>query len=334
MTQELLQWLSQVEEEVLEPGLPICDPHHHLWDYPESRYLLHEILQDLNSGHNIRSTVFVECNSMFRADGPKEMKPIGETEFVQGIAAMSASGQFGDTRVAAGIVGFADLSLGSRVKAVLEAHLAASPNRFRGIRHACGWHTDERVHGSHSGAPQGLLLDSTFQQGFAQLHKYGLCFDSWLYHTQISELTQLANKFPDTQIILDHVGGPLGIGPYRGKRNEVFTTWKKEISEIAKCPNVMVKLGGLAMPVNGFDWHKQEKPPTSVELATAQKPYYLHCLEEFGTERCMFESNFPVDRVSCSYTVLWNAFKRLTANFSASEKNALYHDNAVRVYRL
>ncbi len=334
MSEELFRWLAQVEEEALEPELPICDPHHHLWDYPESRYLLNEILCDLNSGHNIRSTVFVECNSMFRADGPEQMKPVGETEFVQGIAAKSASGEFGDARVAAGIVGFADLSLGTRVTAVLEAHLAASPNRFRGIRHACGWHTDKRVRRSHSGAPKGLLLDSIFQQGFAQLEKYGLSFDSWLYHTQIGELTQLAQKFPDTQIILDHIGGPLGIGPYHGKRDEVFSAWKKAISNIATCPNVMIKLGGLAMPVNGFDWHKQEKPPTSPELAAAQKPYYLHCLEEFGIERCMFESNFPVDRVSCSYTVLWNVFKRITSSFSADEKAALFHDNAVRVYRL
>ncbi len=334
MSSELLQWLAQVDEEILEPELPICDAHHHLWDYPQSRYLLDEILHDLNSGHNIRSTVFVECASMYKSDGPEEIKPIGETEFVQGIAAMSASGQYGETRVAAGIVGFADLSLGTKAEAVLEAHLAASPNRFRGIRHACGWHVDERIRKSHSGAPRGLLLDSNFQQGFALLEKLGLSFESWLYHPQIKELNQLALKFPDTPIVLDHIGGPLGIGPYLGKRDEVFLEWKKAISDISKCLNVVVKLGGLAMPVNGFNWHKQPQPPTSAELAAPQKPYYLHCLEEFGVERCMFESNFPVDRVSCSYTVLWNAFKRFTAGYSADEKAALFHDNAVRVYRL
>ena len=333
-TAELLSWLGQVEEEPLEPDLPICDPHHHLWDYPQSRYLLDDVLQDLNSGHNICSTVFAECGSMFRADGPQELKPIGETEFVQGIAAMSASGQYGETRVAAGIVGFADLLLGSKAAPVLEAHLAASPNRFRGIRHSASWHMDDRIRNSHSGAPEGLLLNTTFREGFALLQKYNLSFDSWLYHTQVHELTNLAQAFPETLIILDHIGGPLGIGPYQGKRDAVFIEWRNAISKLSRCPNVVVKLGGLAMAVNGFEWHKQQKPPTSAELASAQKPYYLHCLDAFGTERCMFESNFPVDRISCSYNILWNSFKRITQNFSTSEKAALYHDNAVRVYRL
>ncbi|MFH2130866.1 MAG: amidohydrolase family protein [bacterium] len=334
MTDELLQWLAQVQEPILEPELPICDAHHHLWDYPGSRYLLYEILNDINSGHNIRSTVFMECGSMYRADGPASMKPVGETEFVQGIAAMSASGQYGESRVSAGIIGFTDLQLGDKVAAVLEAHLAASPNRFRGIRHASGWDADKHVRNSHTNPPRGLLLDPTFQKGFAQLERFNLTFDAWLYHPQISELTQLARKFPNTTIILDHFGGPLGIGPYQGRRQEIFPEWKKAIRDLAACPNVMAKLGGLAMAVNGFDWHKREKPPTSVELAEAQKPYHLHCLDVFGIERCLFESNFPVDRVSCSYAVLWNACKRIAASFSAEEKAALFHDNAVRVYRL
>jgi len=334
MSEQLLQWLAQVEEDALEPDLPICDAHHHLWDYPESRYLLDEILVDLNSGHNIRSTVFVECGSMFRADGPEEMKTVGETEFVQGIAAMSGSGQYSPARVAAGIVGFANLHLGDGVSPVLEAHLAASPNRFKGIRHGCGWHKDERIRRSHSQPPEGLLTDTTFQKGFARLQQYGLSFDAWLYHTQLGELTLLAQKFPDTLIILDHVGGPLGIGPYEGKQDEVFQDWKKSITQLAQCPNVVVKLGGLAMPVNGFKWHQRAQPPTSTELAAVQEPYYLQCLEAFGVERCLFESNFPMDRLSCSYTVLWNAFKRITKGFSATEKAALYHDNAIRNYRL
>ncbi|MBU2648065.1 amidohydrolase family protein [bacterium] len=334
MTEKLLQWLAQVQEPILEPELPICDAHHHLWDYPGGRYLLYEILNDINSGHNIRSTVFMECGSMYRADGPAAMKPVGETEFVQGIAAMSASGQYGESRVAAGIIGYADLQLGAEVAAVLEAHMAASPNRFRGIRHASGWDADKHVRNSHTNPPRGLLLDPTFQKGFAQLERFNLTFDAWLYHPQISELTQLARKFPNTTIILDHFGGPLGIGPYQGKRQEIFPEWKKAIRELAACPNVMAKLGGLAMAVNGFDWHKRETPPTSVELAEAQKPYHLHCLDLFGIERCLFESNFPVDRVSCSYAVLWNACKRIAATCSADEKRALFHDNAVRVYRL
>jgi predicted TIM-barrel fold metal-dependent hydrolase len=334
MSEQLLQWLAQVEEDALEPDLPICDAHHHLWDYPESCYLLDEILVDLNSGHNIRSTVFVECGSMFRADGSEEMKTVGETEFVQGIAAMSASGKYGPARVAAGIVGFADLRLGDRVVPVLEAQLAASPNRFKGIRHGCGWHKDKRIRRSHSQPPEGLLSDTTFRKGFSQLQQYGLSFDAWQYHTQLGELTRLAQKFPDTPIVLDHVGGPLGIGPYEGKRDDVFQDWKTSITQLAQCSNIVVKLGGLAMPVNGFKWHHRAQPPTSAELAAVQEPYYLHCLETFGVERCLFESNFPMDRLSCSYTVLWNAFKRITKGFSASEKAALYHDNAVRIYRL
>lgn len=333
-TEELYQWLGQVDEETLEPELPICDPHHHLWDYPQSRYLLHEVLHDLNTGHNIRSTVFLECGSMFRADGPEEMKPVGETEFVQGIAAMSASGQYGETRVAAGIVGFADLRRGKDVAPVLEAHLKASPDRFRGIRHSCSWHADKRIKRSHSGAPEGLLLDPGYQEGCAMLKKYDLTFDIWLYHTQLGELAQLVRKCPDITVILNHIGGPLGVGPFQNKRKEVFNDWKQSINSLAAFPNVVVKLGGLAMPVNGFGWHTHERPPSSRELFEAQSPYYRHCIEKFGVRRCMFESNFPMDRLSCSYNILWNSFKRLTRDFSASEKAALYHDNAVRVYRL
>lgn len=329
------EWLNQTSEEALEPELSICDPHHHLWDYPQSRYMLPEILYDMSGGHNIRSTVFVECRSMHRASGPEAMKPVGEVEFIQGIAAMSASGQYGETRVAAGIVGHADLSLGESVCEVLEAHLIAGANRFRGIRHATAWDTDEEIRSTVYVAPKsGMLLDSKFREGFARLNQYDLSFDAWLYHPQIPELTQLARKFPDTKIILDHVGGPLGLGRYAGRRDEIFLQWKKDISELADCPNVVVKLGGLAMPINGFAWDKKEKPPNSKELEETQQPYYLHCLEKFGVSRCMFESNFPVDRVSCSYTVLWNAFKRIAKNFSADEKAALFHDNAVQVYRL
>ncbi|MFC1886070.1 amidohydrolase family protein [Thermodesulfobacteriota bacterium] len=315
MSNKLYEWLNRTTEEALEPDLPICDPHHHLWDYPQSRYMIHEILYDISGGHNIRSTVFIECRSMHRATGPEAMKPVGETEFIQGIAAMSASGQYGETRVAAGIVGHADLCLGESVSSVLEAHLIAGANRFRGIRHANAWDPDERIRGAHVSAKGGMLLDSKFREGFAKLNQYDLSFDAWLYHPQIPELKQLARKFPDTKIILDHVGGPVGLGPYAGRRDEIFSLWKKEINELATCPNVMVKLGGLAMPINGFAWHKREKPPDSEELAEVQQPYYLYCLEKFGVARCMFESNFPVDRVSCSYTVLWNTFKRIPRKY-------------------
>jgi L-fuconolactonase len=320
-------------EDVLEPALAICDPHHHLWDHPGHRYLLDELLADTGSGHDVRSTVFVECLSMYRAAGPVALRPVGETEFVNGIAAMSASGRYAPTRVAAGIVAFADLTLGEQAGAVLDAHMAASP-RLRGIRHAAGWDASEAVRNSHTNPPRGLLGDARFRRGFAELARRGLTFDAWCYHPQLPELADLARAFPDTTIVLDHFGGPLGIGPYRDRRAEIFAWWRTALRAVADCPNVVGKLGGLVMPLNGFGFHKRSAPPTSVELAEATRDWYRHAIDCFGVERCMFESNFPVDRVSASYRVLWNSFKRIAAGFSASEKAALFHDTAVRVYGL
>jgi L-fuconolactonase len=326
-------WLASGDEEALEPDLLICDPHHHLWDHPGSRYLLDELLLDTRA-HRVDKTVFVECGSMYRAEGSTALRPVGETEFVQGIATQSASGGYGEMRASAGIVGHADLLLGERVSEVLEAHLAASPNRFRGIRHSAAWHESDRIRKSHSDPPPQMLMDATFREGFSRLAEYGLCFDAWLFHTQIDELTDLARAFENTTIVLDHVGGPLGIGPFENRHAEVFPAWRRSISEIAHCPNVCVKLGGLKMAICGFGWHKRAKPPSSKELAETLGPYYRHCIDVFGPDRCMFESNFPVDRVSCSYTVLWNCFKRISRGFSHGERAALFHDTAVRVYRL
>jgi predicted TIM-barrel fold metal-dependent hydrolase len=327
------RWLHQVHESILEPDLPICDPHHHLWDHPTSRYLLDELLADTGSGHRVVSTVFVECASMYRARGREAMKPVGETEFVNGIAAMSASGRYGETRVAAGIVSFADLTLGAAVGDVLDAHIAASP-RFRGIRHAAGWDASDDVRNSHTNPPQGLLLRKDFRAGFAELEKRRLSFDAWLYHPQIPELTDLARAFPGVTIILDHFGGPLGIGPYEGKRAEIFARWKDDVRALAACPNVVAKLGGLVMPVNGFGFHRNPRPATSDELVAATRDYYRHAIDCFGPARSMFESNFPVDKQSCSYAVLWNSFKKIAAGASAAEKAALFHDTAARVYRV
>jgi L-fuconolactonase len=327
------RWLEQVREEAIAPELPICDPHHHLWDHPNNRYLLDELLADIGGGHNIRSTVFVECASMYRADGDAALRPVGETEFVNGVAAMSASGRYGEMRVCAGIVGFADLTLGDRVGGVLEAHRAAS-SRFRGIRHALGFDPSPDVRDSHSQPSAGLMADPTFRAGFAQLARHDLSFDAWLYHPQLPELVDLARAFPDTVIILDHFGGPLGIGPYAGRHDEYFPQWQRDIEDLARCPNVFAKLGGLVMPLNGFEYHKRDTPPTSAELAAVTSRWYQHCLASFGVDRCMFESNFPVDKASCSYTVLWNSFKRIAADYSVAEKAALFHDTAARVYRL
>jgi len=327
-------WLAQVEEEILDPGRKICDPHHHLWDRGGNRYLLDELLADTNSGHNIVSTVFVECLSMYRADGPDAMKPVGETEFVQGVAAMTASGGYGPIRACAGIISYADLALGDGVRPVLEAHIAASPNRFRGIRYAAGWHESPDVRNSHTNPAKSALMHPEVRKGFAHLGELGLSFEAWLYHPQLMELVDLARSFPETTIVLDHFGGPLGIGPYDGRPDEVFEEWKPGIDALAACPNVVAKLGGINMPINGFGWHKREKPPGSEELAAATKRYYERTIEKFGPNRCMFESNFPVDKDSVSYAVLWNTFKRIAAGFREDEKNAMFHDTAARVYRL
>lgn len=324
-------WLRSTIEEPIDPALPICDPHHHLWDHPGNRYFLEDMLRDTAAGHRIVQTVFLECRSMYRKDGPEEMRPLGETEFVESIAAQSASGRYGTTRVAAGIVGFADLTLGAAVTRVLEAHLAASPARFRGIRHITTWDDSPDI---ISRKTPGLLLNPKFREGFACLQKYGLSFDAWLYHTQLMELVDLARAFPDTPIILDHVGTPLGIGPYAGKREEVFQEWKRGIAALATCPNVVAKVGGFGMGYCGLGWNRRPAPPGSAEVAATIAPHFRWCMEHFGAERCMFESNFPVDKESYSYTVLWNAFKRISTDLSPGERAALFHDTAARVYRL
>jgi predicted TIM-barrel fold metal-dependent hydrolase len=326
-------WLTLTDEPALEPALPIIDPHHHLWDRPGDRYLLDELVADAKA-HNVRQTVFVECTSMYRADGPDEFKVVGETEFVQGIAAMSASGRYGETRVAAGIVGTADLLLGDRVAPVLEAQIAASPQRFRGIRHRAAWADRSVVPNQPANLPPHVLLDSGFRRGYAHLRKYGLSFEGWVYHTHIADLTDLARAFPDTPIVFNHLGGPIGVGSYAGRRDEVFAAWKAAVADLAKCPNVVAKVGGIQMVVNGYGWHERQRPPTSDELLEANAKWYRYTIEQFGPRRCMFESNFPVDKLSCSYTVLWNQFKKLTKDFSADERTAMFHDTAMRVYRL
>ncbi|WP_119420461.1 amidohydrolase family protein [Desertibaculum subflavum] len=327
-------WLGRVDEPAMEPELPIVDPHHHLWDRQGYPYLLPELLADLDSGHDIRATVFVECMSMYRADAASDMRPVGETEFVNGVAAMSASGGYGASRVCAGIVGFADLTLGDRARPVLEAHLQAGGGRFRGIRHAAGWDASEAVWNSHTHPPEGLYRSPAFRTGFAQLAGLNLVFDAWLYHPQLSDVADLARAFPATAIVLDHVGGPIGIGPYAGREAETFARWKSEIAALAGCSNVVVKLGGLGMKIGVFDFHRRSEPAGSEELARAWRPWIETCIEAFGADRCMFESNFPVDKVTCSYRILWNAFKRLAAGASPTEKAALFSGTAKRVYRL
>jgi L-fuconolactonase len=347
--------MADTIESILEPDLAIVDPHHHLWDRPTEilkslppsdhpfmeivrrvpRYLFDELLADLSSGHRVRGTVYLECGAMYRADGPEALRCVGETEFVNGVAAMMASGLYGDVRACAGIVGHADLRMGAAVEDVLRAHVAAAAGRFRGIRQSASHDGDPNVLGPLAErSPRGLYRDATFREGFGVLRKLGLSFDAWLLEPQLPDLIDLARAFPETTIVLNHVGTPLGIGAYAGKREERFGIWRRNIAALAECTNVVVKLGGLAMPFAGFPWSYDERPRSSEELATAWKPYIDACIQAFGPTRAMFESNYPVDGYTCSYRTLWNALKRTASGYSADEKAALFSGTATRVYRL
>ena len=330
-------WLALTQEETLEPELPICDPHHHFWDMrteriPYQRYLLHELADDVNSGHNVRSTVFVEARAMYKSSGTDEMKPVGEVEFVQGLAAASESGLYGPTRAAASIVGHANLHLGDGVAPVLEALQAASPNRFRGIRHSVTWDPHPEIAITSAYRMEGQLASDQFRAGARVLAGMGLSLEAWLYFPQLRELADFAKAVPDLTIILNHVGGLLRVGPYAS--DEAIPAWRAGIAAVAECPNVFVKLGGVGMPHNGFGWHERDTPIGSEELADAMAPIMHYCIEQFGPSRGMFESNFPVDKVSYSYNVMYNAFKRLSSGYSESERAEMFHDVAARVYRV
>jgi L-fuconolactonase len=316
-------------ESPMEPELPICDAHHHLWERPPSDYMLDDLLQDLRAGHNIVSTVAVECRYGYHRDGAEELKPVGEVEFLESIADRVATDPTITPRVAAAIVGHANLLLGDAVAPLLEGHMAASPRRFRGIRHSTTWDASDAL---RSEAPRGLLGDSKFRRGFAWLAKLDLSFDAWVYHPQLTEVAELARAFPSVPIILNHIGAPLGVGPYAGKRAEVFQLWNSGIVQLAKCPNVVVKLGGVGSMRSGYDWHERAIKPSSLELAEILQPYFEHCIEKFGVDRCLFESNFPVEKLANTYVNLWNAFKRTTENYTIAERAALFHDTAARVY--
>ena len=326
-------WLNRLSEDILEPDLPIVDPHHHLWRARPDPYLLEDLIADTSTGHDIRATVFIQCGSAYRNDGPDDMKPVGETEFVAEMAARSETGAHGPARAAAGIVGHADCLLGDRIEAVLTAHDAAGGGRFKGIRHSATY--DPGIAPTAPpGAPPGLFLDKTFQAGVVRTGKMGMTFEAWCYHPQHADLAVLLRACPGGKIVLNHLGGPLGVGPYEGRRAEVFSAWSASMKELSKFPNLYVKLGGLAMNVNGFGYQHQVLPPGSGEMASAWRPYMETAIAAFGADRCMFESNFPVDKGMCSYPVLWNAFKRIAAGCSDAEKSALFLGTAAGFYGL
>ncbi len=323
-------WLDQVQEDILLPEMPIIDPHHHLWHHPGLVHYHAEELKADTARHNVVKTVFVECGSEYRKEGPDHLKPVGETEFVVAQAQRSAEI---DGPLIAGIVARADLRLGKDVVPVLEAHRAAGQGLFRGIRHA-GARVENTAGFSVFAArsPAGLYEDERFREGVRMLGHMGLTYDTWQYHYQLNSFQALAEAAPETQMILDHFSTPLGVGEFAGRQDEIFVTWSKDMAALASCDNVVLKLGGLAMPDNGFGWHERASPATSDEIVAAHRRYYLHAIECFGVDRCMMESNFPVDRLSVSYHVLFNALKKIVSDFSADEQHALFYGTAARVY--
>ncbi|TDE35655.1 amidohydrolase family protein [Antarcticimicrobium sediminis] len=326
-------WLSLHTEEILEPTLPIVDPHHHLWDSPRvPRYLQEEFSADLAVGHNVIATVFAECTESYREDGPERLKPLGETEFVVAFAKEAANAPEGDRGVCKGIIGRADLLEGASVEEVLQMHKDLGQGRWRGIRQSTAHDETGTVRTTARTPPAGVLMDPKFREGFEKLVALGMTFDSWVYHPQLGEVADLAASYPDANIILDHVGGPIGAGAYEGKRDEVFAEWKTGIHQVAAQPNVSCKIGGLGMKLGGFRFETLPQPASSKDLAAAWKPYVETCIEAFGADRCMFESNFPVDMITCTYGTLWNTFKRLASGCSADEKAALFAGTAQRVY--
>jgi L-fuconolactonase len=323
------------EEAVIEPELPIVDAHHHLLDFPGFRYLFDEIRADVESGHNILSTVYVECSTMYRNYGPQAERPLGEVEFATGIAAMSASGNYGPTKICDGVVGYADLKLGGAVEEILEAQLCIAGTRFKGIRKIAFYDPDPIFNTAPFGEDMpGILQDSRFLEGFAKLLPFGLSFDVCVYFTQLDDVRALARRHPETPIIVNHIGVPLGVAAYAGRRDEIFATWSENVRRVAAEPNTYIKLGGLGTPHLGAGYHRRKVAASSEELARDWRPYFETCIEAFGTNRCMFEGNAPVDLGASSYRVIWNAFKRICAGASAAEKDDLFRKTASTVYRL
>ncbi|MDA3039591.1 MAG: amidohydrolase family protein [Actinomycetota bacterium] len=324
-------------EPILDPDLAICDPHHHYWHHPTNPYLLEQLHADTEAvdedgrSHNVESTVFVECMAEYLTDGPPALRPVGETRFVTEAAERSATSS---GAVIAGIVSFADLALGAAVEDVLDAHVEAGRGRFRGIRHATSWSDDPKIHNAHTNPPEGLMADREFRTGFDVLGRMGLSFDAWLYHTQLADLVDLARAHPDTTVILDHLGGPLGIGPFKGQRSAVLDACRGPLTALASCPQVFVKLGGIGMSIYGDGWHKMDTRPSSEDVAARWGDHIRFIIDLFGPDRCMFESNFPVDKTGIDYPVLWNAFKRIADGYDQTERAALFAGAARAAYRI
>ena len=325
------EWLAQHREEIIEPEREIVDPHHHLWNWRSmTPYLLEQLWSDTGSGHNIVQTMFMECHWNYRSEGPEHLKSVGETETVAAIAAEAANAP-GKAQIA-GIVAHTNLAAPALDDA-LDAHLHASQGLFRGIRHALAYDDDPAL-SIKPRQPADLYANPDFQAGVRRLGERGFTYDTWNYHHQLPQLIAVARAAPDTTIILDHFSTPLSVGKYAGQRDEIFKKWKTDLAELASCPNVHAKLGGLAMPDNGWGYMDQPEPATSDQIVADQADWYHYTIDQFGPDRCMFESNFPVDRASLSYHVYWNAAKKIASRYSEDEKQAMFAGTARRVYRL
>ena len=338
-----LDWLKRIREDIIDPEQRIIDPHHHLWPKTTEgsanvkrlrlyNYMLEDFWQDTSSGHNVTDSVYIECSEFFWSSEKEHLNPVGETEHIKGLAQLS---QKNSTKTSiSGIIGHANLLLGKDVNEVLERHIDIGGNLFKGIRHAGSWDPSDNINNSHHNPPRDMYLMKGFGEGVKALRNKSLVFEAWQYHHQLTQVVHLARNNPDLVIVLDHFSGPLGVGSYATKKEEVYDNWRKDLRELSRCDNVFAKLGGLAMPVNGLGFETNLNPPTSNEFMSNQRQFYLTTIDFFGTERCMFESNFPVDKYSVSYHVLWNAFKNLVKDFSQTEKDHLFFKTASNVYNI
>jgi L-fuconolactonase len=325
-------WLATRREAVIDPHQPIIDAHHHLFDRGSQTYLEEDLKADIGADLNVIATVFVQARSFYRTDGPEAFRPIGETEYAAAVAERASAS--GGPKLCAAIVGYADLTRGDAVRPVLEAHIAAGRNRFRGIRHILAWDADARLLNPAYPTSEDLMDRTEFRAGLSHLSDLGLSFDAWIFFHQIPRLTALARRFPAVQIVLNHCGGIPGIGGYTDRRDDVFKNWRAAMAELSKCPNATVKIGGLGMALSGFDFEQHAQAPSSETLAKTWQPWVNTCIDFFGVERCMFESNFPVDKGSYSYVIGWNAMTRLSAGLTPTERNALFSGTASRVYKI
>ena len=332
------EWLNQLIEDPILPNIPIIDPHHHLWDVGFGRYYIEELLEDINSsGHNILSTVYIMSSSntkIYSKDGLEEFKPLTEIEFATSEGKRADLIPNNKVKVNASIVGSVDLTYGNKLQPVLEKAVNISEGRLKGIRMLLASHTDPRISSGAVKSDLGLMLHPNFIDGAKCIQDANLSLDFWIYHTQLNEMEKIARALPDLTIILNHIGGPIHLGEYEGKQAATHREWRSAMMRLSRIPNINVKLGGLGMAVNGAKFHNSKFPPNSVQLSDVWKPWIYETIDMFGFDRCMFESNFPVDKGSCSYGALWNAFKILAKDMSDDEINKLFSKNAAKIYKI